>query len=59
MINKGEQLTVIAKELQVLLDKNKEEKAFFETLAGSYKKGYWDWVGSAKQEKTFCSIRYF
>jgi uncharacterized protein YdeI (YjbR/CyaY-like superfamily) len=52
MIKKGEQVTVIPKELQVLLDKNKEEKAFFETLANSYKKGYCDWVGSAKQEMT-------
>jgi len=52
MINKSEQVTVIPKELQVLLDKNKEEKVFFETLANSYKKGYCDWVGSAKQEMT-------
>ncbi len=52
MIKKGEQVTAIPKELQVLLNKNKEEKAFFETLANSYKKGYCDWVGSAKQEMT-------
>jgi uncharacterized protein YdeI (YjbR/CyaY-like superfamily) len=52
MIKNGEQLTVIPQELQVLLDKNKDEKAFFETLANSYKKGYCDWVGSAKQEMT-------
>lgn len=52
MIKKGEQLTVIPQELQVLLDKNKDEKTFFETLANSYKKGYCDWVGSAKQEIT-------
>jgi len=52
MIKKGEKLTSIPQELQVLLEKNKEEKAFFETLANSYKKGYCDWVGSAKQEMT-------
>ena len=52
MIKKGDQPTVIPEELQVLLDENKEEKAFFETLANSYKKGYCDWVGSAKQEAT-------
>lgn len=52
MINKDEKVTGIPAELQVLLDKNKEEKAFFETLANSYKKGYCDWVGSAKQDVT-------
>jgi len=52
MIKKGEKLTSIPQELQVLLEKNNEEKAFFETLANSYKKGYCDWVGSAKQEMT-------
>jgi len=52
MIKKGEHVTGIPKELQGLLDKNKEEKGFFETLANSYKKGYCDWVGSAKQEMT-------
>jgi len=52
MIKKGDQPTVIPEELQVLLDENKEEKAFFETLANSYKKGYCDWVSSAKQEAT-------
>ncbi|HNX66489.1 MAG TPA: YdeI/OmpD-associated family protein [Bacteroidales bacterium] len=52
MIKKGDQPTVIPEELQALLDKNKEEKEFFETLANSYKKGYCDWVGSAKQEAT-------
>ncbi len=52
MIKRSEPLTVIPQELQVLLGKNKEEKTFFETLANSYKKGYCDWVGSAKQEMT-------
>ena len=39
-------------ELGALLDANADEKAFFETLAPSYRKGYCDWVGSAKQEAT-------
>jgi uncharacterized protein YdeI (YjbR/CyaY-like superfamily) len=52
MLKKGEHITGIPTELQILLDKNREEKAFFETLSASYKKGYCDWVGSAKQEPT-------
>ncbi len=52
MIKKDEQSKDIPTELQILLDNNKEEKNFFETLASSYKKGYCDWVGSAKQETT-------
>jgi uncharacterized protein YdeI (YjbR/CyaY-like superfamily) len=39
-------------ELQQLLDKDKEAKDFFDTLSKGYKKGYCDWVGSAKQEET-------
>jgi uncharacterized protein YdeI (YjbR/CyaY-like superfamily) len=52
MLKKGEHISGIPSELQILLDKNLEEKAFFETLSASYKKGYCDWVGSAKQEAT-------
>ncbi|HWY38245.1 MAG TPA: YdeI/OmpD-associated family protein [Bacteroidia bacterium] len=52
MLKKGEHIEGIPTELQVLLDKNKEEKTFFETLSKSYKQGYCDWVGSAKQEET-------
>jgi uncharacterized protein YdeI (YjbR/CyaY-like superfamily) len=52
MIENVAKLLVIPTELQVLLDKNNAEKAFFETLAKSYKKVYCDWVGSAKQEMT-------
>ena len=40
MIEKDEQSAAIPKELQVLPDKNKEEKAFFETPANSYRKGF-------------------
>lgn len=52
MIEKGEHIEKIPAELQVLLDQNKAAKTFFDTLAKSYKQGYCDWVGLAKQEKT-------
>ena len=52
MLKKGEHMEGTPVELQVLLDKNKAEKLFFETLSKSYKQGYCDWVGSAKQEET-------
>lgn len=39
-------------ELQQLLDKEDKARIFFESLAPSYKKGYCDCVGSAKQEAT-------
>jgi uncharacterized protein YdeI (YjbR/CyaY-like superfamily) len=38
--------------LQTLLNKDKEANIFFESLSKSYKQGYCDWVGSAKQEDT-------
>jgi uncharacterized protein YdeI (YjbR/CyaY-like superfamily) len=52
MLNKDEHINEIPTELQVLLDKDKQAKSFFETLANSYRKGYCEWVGSAKQEAT-------
>ena len=52
MLKKGEHIEGTPTELQVLLDKNKEEKTFFESLSKSYKQGYCDWIGSAKQEDT-------
>lgn len=52
MLQKGEHVEGIPTELQELLDKNEKAKSFFNTLAKSYKKGYCDWVGSAKQEDT-------
>lgn len=39
-------------ELKQLLDNNQKAKVFFESLAKSYKQGYCNWVGSAKQEAT-------
>lgn len=52
MLQKGEQIEGTPSELQTLLDKDTQAKEFFETLTNSYKKGYCDWVGSAKQEAT-------
>ncbi len=52
MLKKGEHIEGVPNELQLLLDKDKQAKTFFETLTNSYKQGYCDWVGSAKQEAT-------
>jgi uncharacterized protein YdeI (YjbR/CyaY-like superfamily) len=52
MLQPGQYIEEIPAELQVLLDADKEASDFFETLTKSYKKGYCDWVGSAKQEET-------
>jgi uncharacterized protein YdeI (YjbR/CyaY-like superfamily) len=52
MLKKGEHIKGVPSELQELLNKDKKAKDFFETLAKSYKQGYCDWVGSAKQEAT-------
>jgi uncharacterized protein YdeI (YjbR/CyaY-like superfamily) len=52
MLQKGEHTEGIPAELQVLLDEDNQAKDFFETLTNSYKRGYCDWVGSAKQEAT-------
>ncbi len=51
-MNKSEITGPIPEELQNLLDKDSEAKDFFQTLTTGYKKGYCDWVGSAKQETT-------
>lgn len=52
MLKKGEHVEGVPGELQQLLDKDEQAKGFFETLTKSYKQGYCDWVGSAKQEQT-------
>lgn len=52
MLPKGEHIQGIPPELEVLLAKDMKAKVFFEALSKSYKEGYWDWVGSAKQEDT-------
>jgi len=52
MIKPEQTIEGIPSELQSLLEKDKEANDFFETLTKSYKKGYCDWVGSAKKEET-------
>jgi uncharacterized protein YdeI (YjbR/CyaY-like superfamily) len=52
MMQSGQTIEGIPAELQTLLDKKPEAREFFETLSKSYKKGYCEWVGSAKQEET-------
>jgi uncharacterized protein YdeI (YjbR/CyaY-like superfamily) len=52
MLKKGEHIEGTPVELQVLLDRDLEANTFFESLSKSYKQGYCDWVGSAKQQDT-------
>lgn len=52
MLKKGEHIEGTPAELEELLKTDEEAKAFFESLSKSYKQGYCDWVGSAKQEDT-------
>ena len=52
MLKKGEHITGTPAELEVLLANDQKAKAFFESLSKSYKQGYCDWVGAAKQEAT-------
>ncbi|WP_426580675.1 YdeI/OmpD-associated family protein [Mucilaginibacter sp. R-33] len=50
MLKPGEHIEGTPAELQALLDNDAEANAFFESLSKSYKQGYCDWIGSAKQE---------
>jgi uncharacterized protein YdeI (YjbR/CyaY-like superfamily) len=52
MLKKGEHIEGVPAELQLLLDQDNDASLFFESLSKSYKQGYCDWVGSAKQEDT-------
>ena len=52
MLKKGEHIEGTPAELQELLNTDTEAAEFFEGLSKSYKQGYCDWVGSAKQEET-------
>jgi len=52
MLINDEQIEDIPSDLQSLLDKDNQAQDFFKSLTRSYKKGYCDWVGSAKQEAT-------
>lgn len=52
MLKKGEHIECAPNELQSPLVKDEKAHAFFESLPKSYKQGYCDWVGSAKNEDT-------
>jgi uncharacterized protein YdeI (YjbR/CyaY-like superfamily) len=52
MLPKGEHIEGVPAELGTLLATDEKAKLFFESLSKSYKQGYCDWVGSAKQEDT-------
>ena len=52
MLKKGEHIEGTPAELQALLAQDAEANTFFESLSKSYKQGYCDWVGSARQEET-------
>ena len=52
MLKKGEHIEGTPAELEALLVTDAKAKIFFEGLSKSYKQGYCDWVGSAKQEDT-------
>lgn len=52
MLPKGVHIEGVPAELDALLATDKKAKDFFDSLSKSYKQGYCDWVGSAKQEDT-------
>lgn len=52
MLKKGEHIEGTPAELEALLATDARAKAIFEGLSKSYKQGYCDWVGSARQEET-------
>ncbi|MGE5361506.1 MAG: YdeI/OmpD-associated family protein [Bacteroidales bacterium] len=43
---------VVPAELTAAVAGDPEARAFFESLSEGYKRGYCDWVGTAKQEET-------
>ncbi|MCL2753139.1 MAG: YdeI/OmpD-associated family protein [Defluviitaleaceae bacterium] len=48
--SKGE--IIVPTELLAVMKVDAEAKDFFDSLTDGYKRGYCDWVGGAKQEKT-------
>mgnify|MGYP000884166574 CR=1 FL=1 len=52
MMEKGSNTDKVPEELEKLLAADKTALEFFNSLSKSYKKGYCDWVGSAKQATT-------
>jgi uncharacterized protein YdeI (YjbR/CyaY-like superfamily) len=52
MLKRGEHIAGTPAELSTLLETDSAARIFFESLAKSYRQGYCDWVGSAKQVET-------
>ncbi len=52
MLKRGEHIDGTPAELAALLQSDAAARDFFEGLSKSYRQGYCDWVGSAKQEDT-------
>lgn len=52
MMNNENPTTGTPVELLEVMGTSEKARNFYESLAPSYKKGYNDWVGGAKQEKT-------
>ena len=52
MVERSKGTIIIPEELLAVLNNEPEAKAFFDTLSDSYKRGYCDWVGGAKQQTT-------
>jgi uncharacterized protein YdeI (YjbR/CyaY-like superfamily) len=52
MLKKGEHIDGTPAELEEAMQRDAGAKEFFESLSKGYKRGYCDWVGSAKQAET-------
>ena len=48
----GKGKVVVPAELAAAVAGDLEARTFFESLSDGYKRGYCDWVGTAKQEET-------
>jgi len=48
----GKDTVIVPEELVNILKDDNEANAFFESLSDGYKRGYCDWVSSAKQQAT-------
>ncbi|MDR2888424.1 MAG: YdeI/OmpD-associated family protein [Lachnospiraceae bacterium] len=48
----GKGTPIVPAELLLVLENELEARDFFNSLSDGYKRGYCDWVGSAKQEAT-------
>ena len=51
-MEKEKKTVLIPDELIAVMETDSDAKAFFNSLTDGYKRGYCDWVGSAKQAAT-------